>query len=363
MRLTHLAWVFALLMSIVFQAGAVSAQSGPTPTQPDTHTIQDKKSAQENKSPKPEHQRPSIWGEPTEVRVALYVIDVDGVDSANQRFSASVYIEARWSIPLLRHKGPAPLIRRTTDVWTPRLVIVNQQQAWSAFPPYVEILPDGEVIYRQKTWGWFSQPLELREFPADSQSLTVHLVAAGLLETEVKMVPLKTSTRTKSGIAEKFSMPDFSVTSWKAEAKPYVAVHGTVGIAGFALEIKIKRLISYYVWKVIFPLCLIIIMSWIPRWLDPTDGGTSLGISTTAFLTLVAYLFAIAVVLPRVSYLTHMDKFILMSTVLVFLGLMQTVLMTYLINFERAELAQRINIISRAVYPVLLLTVLVISFV
>ena len=136
----------------------------------------DKKDAQAAPlKPKPEQERPTRWGEPTEVRVAIYVIDVDGVDSANQRFSANVYYSASWNNPLLRHKGPGPIIRRITDVWSPRLAIVNQQQAWSSFPAFVEISPDGEVTYRQKTWGWFSASMKLQGFPLDRQTLTIHM--------------------------------------------------------------------------------------------------------------------------------------------------------------------------------------------
>ena len=43
--------------------------------------------------PKPELERPTVWGEPTEVQVGIYVIDVDEVNSADQSFAASVYFE------------------------------------------------------------------------------------------------------------------------------------------------------------------------------------------------------------------------------------------------------------------------------
>jgi hypothetical protein len=361
----HSGFLIALVGTIatfLIAATPVVAQApphrAPTNTQPAEANIE----AAEATTPKPEQQRPSVWGEPTEVRVGIYVIDVDGVDSANQRFSASVYLQARWNIPLLRHEGPAPLIRRATSVWTPRLVLVNGQQAWSAFPPYVEISPDGEVAYRQKIWGWFSQPLGLRDFPFDKQRLTFHLVAAGLQEKEVKMVPLKRAGQSLSGIAEKFSMPDFNVTDWRAEARPYLPGGQPPGISGFILEMDIERLPNYYIWKVILPLCLIVMMSWIPRWLDPAEGGTSIGISTTAFLTLVAYLFAIVVLLPKVAYLTRLDRFILISTVLVFASLVQTVATTYLVKTGRNALANQINWFSRFIYPILLMLVLAASF-
>ncbi len=309
-----------------------------------------------------ELKRPSRWGEPTYVKVRLYVVDVDEVNSANQNFSASVYYEARWDNPLLQHEGPGPIIRRTTDVWTPRLVIANQQQAWAAFPSFVEVSPEGEVVLRQKVWGWFSQPLDLRNFPLDRQTLTIHVAGAGLLESDVKLVPLEQAQGRRSGIHKGFSLPDFDVIGWKAESRPYIPFEGEVGVPGYILEIQVERRPSYFIWKIIFPLCLIVIMSWIPRWLDPKESSTSIGISTTAFLTLVAYLFAITVLLPKVSYLTRMDDFILLSTLLVFLGLIQTVISTYLINFGHMAQVERINKLSRMVYPLLLLIVLAVSF-
>ena len=60
-----------------------------------------------------------------------------------------------------------------TEVWTPRLTIIGQQHVWPAFREAVEIQPNGDVVYRQKSWGHFSQPLALRDFPMDQQNLTI----------------------------------------------------------------------------------------------------------------------------------------------------------------------------------------------
>lgn len=111
------------------------------------------------------------------------------------------------------------------------------------------------------------------------------------------------------------------------------------------------------------PLCLIVIMSWLPRWIDPEQAGTNIGISTSAFLTLVAYLFAINVLLPRVSYVTRMDRFILLSTLTVFAGLIQTVANTRLIRTGKKRRVASMDHWSRMVYPVLLAAVITYSFV
>ena len=64
-------------------------------------------------------------------------------------------------------------------------------------------------------------------------------------------------------------------------------------------------------------------MSWLSRWIKSEETGTNIGISTSAFLTLVAQMFAITTLLQRVPYVTRMDRFILLSTLVVFAGLIQ----------------------------------------
>lgn len=316
--------------------------------------------------PKPELKRPSSPGEATEVQIMIYVIDIDEINSADQSFASSVYYEARWKNPLLQHPGPGPLHVDLSDIWNPRLTIIGQQNAWKSYPETAEILPDGTVIYRQKVWGHFSQPLNLRNFPFDRQELSIQLVAAGLSEKQVVMVPLVGELGRTSNLAKHFSLPDFDIISFQAKAAPYYPDPGPIGVAGFEMKIQVARQPDYYILKVILPLCMIVIMSWLPRWLNPEQSGTNIGISTSAFLTLVAYLFAITVLLPRISYITRIDRFIMLSTLTVFSGLIQTVTNTYLLKGEsihKKRLVNRMDFWSRSLYPLILVAVIVISFV
>jgi hypothetical protein len=181
--------------------------------------------------------------------------------------------------------------------------------------------------------------------------------------TPVTIVSPEREYGRKTGLAKKFSLPDFDVVSWEAHAQPYYPVEGQPGTAGYEMKIRVKRQVEYYVMKVIIPLCLIVIMSWLPRWIAPDQTGTNIGIATSAFLTLVAYLFAITVMLPRVSYVTRMDRFILLATVTVFAGLIQTVANTVLVRRDNKRLVERMDWWSRIIYPVLLVLVLGVSFV
>jgi hypothetical protein len=313
-------------------------------------------------SSKGEIDRSILSGEPSEVKVLIYVIDIDEVNSADQNFSASIYYEAQWNNPNLKHEGTNPITKSTTELWTPRLVIPSQQMAWTAFPETVQVAPDGTVTYRQKVWGHFSQPLDLRDFPMDKQTLSIHLVGVGLLEDQVKIVPLIKFGEMKSTVTDTISVPDFSLVSYTSEPKSYHAIKEKRGISGYEMKIEIARHPTYYFFKVILPLCLIVMMSWLPCWINPKEFSINIGISTTAFLTLVAYLFAMTVLLPRVSYLTRIDFFIFLSTLSVFANLIQTVVGAFLAERGKMGVIEKVNYWSRAAYPVVLVIILLVSF-
>jgi gamma-aminobutyric acid receptor subunit beta len=349
------AFALALLM---WQASAFAQEAG-APLGP-VETLMQEKAAPSSSQVDPRVSRPADAGKPTEVWLQIYVLDVDDVNSAEQNFGASVYYEARWKSPAHKHPGPMPIFKDISHIWTPSLTIANQQMAWDSYPDFVEIAPDGTVTYRQRTWARFSQSLNLHNFPFDKQELTIHLVSANETNDEVTFLPLRNAP---AGVAQHFSVPDFRVIGWMSgpAAFPSGKVEGAV--AGFRLDIEVKRRPMFFLIKIVLPLVLIVMMSWIPRWIDPEQVATNIGVSATAFLTLVAYLFATNVLLPRVSYVTRMDLFILLSMLMVFIALVQTVVSTVLVRNHELRLAQDLDWWARIVYPIALVAVLLVSLV
>ena len=49
--------------------------------------------------------RPGPAGAPTEVKLAILIIDIDDISGAEQNFTANVYTEAVWHDPRLAHDG------------------------------------------------------------------------------------------------------------------------------------------------------------------------------------------------------------------------------------------------------------------
>ncbi len=121
------------------------------------------------------------------------------------------------------------------------------------------------------------------------------------------------------------------------------------------LSLLAKRNAGFHFWKVLVPLAMIVAMAWAVFWIDPEQLAPQMGVSTASVLTLIAFQFSLGYLLPRVSYLTRADRFVLGASTLVFLALAEAILSSRLAAAGRIELALRMDRHSRWIYPVLFL--------
>ena len=147
-----------------------------------------------------------------------------------------------------------------------------------------------------------------------------------------------------------------NISDWTVEG-----VEGTIGrlhseaddgfYSRYDFKIFAHRATGYYLWKVILPLCLIFVISWCVFWINPAQYGPQVSLSATSMLTLIAFIFATTNMVPELSYLTRLDQFIVGSTILVFLALIETAVTVYFVSNERKEHALRIDRVCRLVFP------------
>jgi hypothetical protein len=290
--------------------------------------------------------RPEAGG-PVPVRVTVSVLDLDNVDSVEQSFVANVYYEARWRDARLAYGGPGERAMPLNSVWHPRLQFLNQQRVVQTLPEVVEVSPDGEVLYRQRVWGPFSQPLDVEKFPFDEQTFDLLLGPAGFEFDEVRLIA---DPKRPSGMAPSFSVADWRVEDFRAGGEKYPLAPG-LPVPVFRVRLRAERQSAYFVLKVIVPLLLIVGMACSVFWMDPKNASTQIGVATTSMLTLIAYRFAMAGFAPPVPYLTRMDIFILGGTLVVFLILVVAVATVYLAGRGRLALALRIERHCRWGFP------------
>src|SRR4030095_5018871 len=129
---------------------------------------------------------------------------------------------------------------------------------------------------------------------------------------------------------------DWTIEKW--ELKPLVyALAPHHQYSSYAFEFTASRNVQYYIFKVILPLVLIVMMSGSGFWIDPVNATSQISVAVTSMLTLIAYRYAVDSQLPRLPYMTRLDVFFLISTLLVFFSLIEVLITTILDNNPRKK--------------------------
>ena len=301
--------------------------------------------------------RPNAGSGPTQVSVEIWFVDIHGIDSAQQTFTADVAVVLRWEDSRLAHTNRGVVHYALDEIWHPRVAIANETNSVSRkFPESVDVEADGTVIYRQRYEGSFTQALHLKSFPFDKQTFRLHLVAVRSTPKEVQFVPdqkwVEAGLKQAAGISPSITLPDWTIEKWDVKSVNYSLVPG-VEYSGYAFEFTASRNVQYYILKAILPLVLIVIMSWAVFWIDPIHSNSQISIAVTSMLTLIAYRFAIDSQLPRLPYMTCLDAFILTSTLLVFFTLIEVLVTTILETNRHTERAKRIDRYCRVIFPLI----------
>ena len=294
--------------------------------------------------------RPGIDQGPTVMEARIVLLDVEEISSARQLFTANIFYMFTWQDERLVHEGPGARWLGMDQAWTPSIQLVNQQRTVRTFPERLLVTPEGEVSYRQRVWGTFSQKLGLRDFPFDTQRFSLPLVLA-TTDGHLGGIELIQDREYPSGMAEHFSLPDWEILDWEAESIDYAPMGGSESRPAFVFSFTARRYAGYYALKFMLPLLLIVCMSWIVFWVDPKEMGSQISVSVTSMLTLIAYRFMVGNSLPAVNYLTRMDEFILAATLLVFATLIEAVITGTLARKGRVQLALKIDGYARVLFP------------
>ncbi|GJM15002.1 MAG: hypothetical protein DHS20C13_03290 [Thermodesulfobacteriota bacterium] len=293
------------------------------------------------------------------IKVGIIVIDIDGIDGAQQSFVANFALIAEWKDPRLAADIDHIRIMKTEDIWTPYLQILNQQKLFETFPDQVQVLPDGTVSYVQRYWGTMSYPMNLEDFPTDKHFLQIKIVTVGKDAQHIKF----SINEEKSGMSEVLTVTDWDITGWDTFTEPMIVGPKLPPLPGVVFQFEAERLVGFYFIKVLVPLIMIVFISLIVLFIDPSHIGPKFSIAITAILTLIAYRFLLGNLLPKISYLTHMDYFLFGSMFLVFAVLVETSIVARLVGRDKEKEAKTLDYWCRGAFIILFVIILVGSFI
>ena len=275
---------------------------------------------------------------PREVTVSFFINNIKKIDVIEGTVELDFIMYLSWCDPLLRGipVGDRPPYERDHNrkdeepCWNPEIEVnnnVNLSTLWAVYPPAYQGVEDGRVIWGARYRGCISNEMDLHSFPIDSDS--IHITVGPKNATEDKVVlkvdPKKHRSSPFDDDVDRNGdrIKSSSLTEWTCDV-PFViqGLSGPTGSGSYYSNVEfvviVHRNFMFYVWKVLVILVFLIVSSWMPLWQDPEDFGARFGASNTLLLAAVAFLFVVNGSLPRISYLTVMDKVLLICFGIIF---------------------------------------------
>ena len=128
------------------------------------------------------------------------------------------------------------------------------------------------------------------------------------------------------------------------------ALRSASAFSRIVLEIDVAREWGFYLWKIMLPLVIIVALSWSIFWMTDESIAGRTRITATGVLTIVAYQFVVGEDLPRIAYLTLLDKVMILSFVLLAVTVVQSLIVA---QYQQVDMprAKRIDRFSRLLFP------------
>ncbi len=309
------------------------------------------------------HTRPHPDREPVQVQVGVMIIDVIEINNVEESFKVDVVLQLQWQDPRLAATARGGTLQACQlglhEIWDPGLHLINRRRPITAQEPDLDIAADGTVRFRQRILAELSSPLNLHNFPFDVQRLKIQVASFEYGPQDVRFVV----DDTRTGRLEGITIQGWDILSNASDAN----VPTLSGILGHHTRldhtIVLARQAGYYVWSVVVPICLIVLMAWSVFWINPRAHDAQISVATAAVFTLIAFLLSLRQLLPRVAYLTRVDQLVLASMAMVFLALGEVIVTGRLAMRDRIELARRIDRYARWAYLELFVVVVVVTLI
>jgi len=297
---------------------------------------------------------PPSTTEPMAIEINLQITELDHIDELNSQFRFEGYGDFRWCDPRMAFDAEAEGrnvrryfgVTREIPYWDINLTIANSIGAIEVTRRLIEVFPDGRI----RVSGYFNSRVaalfDLRRFPFDDQNFEIRIESFTYNSETVELV----TNEGRVSYAPGLYVPEWRITGIDTRVENTLNVRDRVPFSRAVIGLHVSREWGFYVYKLWIPLFLIVALSWSVFWMQGESLANRIRMAATAFLTVVAYQFAIAGSLPKVAYLTIMDRLMIASFVLIALTALESMVV---VKLERAhpEHVARLDRMSRWLFP------------
>lgn len=239
--------------------------------------------------------------QPIEVKTGIEMDQLTGIDQKAENFGVVANIWMEWNDPRLAfspdtcdcsykvYRNIDDFAREYGDLW-PEFTLFNQQERRWTQNQLVLVRTDGTATYFERFWVTLQAPdFNFRKFPFDTQQFNIRLDS--LYAEDIYVF---TPWEEKTAIGTQLGEEEWYITSSDTNIS---STQFTSQNSRYTFMFTMERHLMYYILRIILPIVIIIILSWIPFLLR--DYGKRADIASANLLLFIAFNFTIANELPR----------------------------------------------------------------
>ena len=120
---------------------------------------------------------------------------------------------------------------------------------------------------------------------------------------------------------------------------------------GLIMKITLTRVLSYHLIQTYIPSSLFVILGWLSLFIPQSSVPGRVGMGMTTILTLTAMFNGVRQNVPRVSYVSYLDIWMVMCVIFVNCSMFEFVVVTFMTKLGMEKLSNRTEERCRVVFP------------
>jgi hypothetical protein len=300
-------------------------------------------------------------GGPVVVRAAFQVRDINEIDDEAETFEFGGVLKLTWhderqafdpaeaGVAEKIYQG-AYQFNEISPGWFPQVVLVNDSGLYEKRGVILRVQPDGTVTLLEKVNAVAEAELDLRRYPFDRHRLEATFEVLGADKSEVVLLA---EPETAGPSDDQLRTPQWTLRGVSASTRDRHATYaGSQGVtSAFVVSMDVQRESFFMVRLVVFPLALIVMLSWSVFWMERSSLGDRLAVSFIGILTAVAYQIVVSEILPQISYVTLMHGFLNLSFFMMCVTVVINLVVGALDRQGRSEVGDRVDRRCRWMFP------------
>ncbi|XP_023323536.1 glycine receptor subunit alpha-4 [Eurytemora carolleeae] len=305
--------------------------------------------------PRTENQQPLL------ISASINIRNILEVDEKDQIVSMETTLRLYWKDPRIKPKYEALSSYDSrgnytnlhsslaNTIWMPDIFLDHAKTirtpTFFSKPASLRVYNDSTIRYSARINFDVACNMDFRNYPADDQSCELKFQSFGLQRSQVHFTWIPNSINVNEHIY--LSQFVFRIHAMDSYSTDYY----DISYPGLKLQLHLTREIGYHIVQTYIPSTLFLVLGWMGLFINPDSIPGRVGMGTTTLLTQTSMFSSTRAHVPKVSYVTYLDVWMLFCMFFVFSTMVEFISILILIRQKRFKLAKKVQRLTRLTLP------------